>query len=640
MNPPVSNPRLWLPTEDGPLEPPLPASLRACARAAGWQVCEPSAAEWPPEGDASVALALTAQAEDAAALRARFPHALTLAAAEMAAGADADLRVPAATADSLLTSLLAHARGHWLRCLETRALQQELGDQRVRMRQLSDIALLLSTRREFPELLETILREARRLACCEAGSLYLLDEEGEAPELVFKLAQNDVVDVPFLESRLPLSPQSLAGYVALSGEALDIPDAYEIPPGRPYSFNRSFDQDMGYRTRSLLVIPMRDHRDKVVGVLQFINRLDPATGTPIPFGAEIGEVLRAVASQAAVSIQKNTLIRDVSRLFEGFVQASVKTIEQRDPSTSGHSFRVAETTLALLQALPASGLARFQGLAFTPEHLREVRYAALLHDFGKIGVREHILLKANKLTDARLELIRYRIELHKERLRRRAVEQELEMLHHPSEGFEVSRRRLHRELDAELSRLDQYFDFICLANRPSPLDEGDFAHLRELREYPFRELDGTRDGLISDVDLAALSVRRGSLTPEERREIESHVTHTRDFLAVLPWPPELARVPEIAGAHHEKLDGSGYPNGLVGEQIPLASRVMTVCDIYDALTAMDRPYKSAMSVDTALDVLADEARRGLVDADMLRVFIDSRAYRLTQPARARARRAG
>jgi HD-GYP domain-containing protein (c-di-GMP phosphodiesterase class II) len=457
---------------------------------------------------------------------------------------------------------------------------------------------------------------------------------------VFKLAQNDAVKVPFVEARLPMTPSSLAGYVAVSGETLDIPDVYEIPPGRPYSFNRSFDQEMGYRTRSVLVIPMRDHRDRIVGVLQFINRLDPTRDEPVPFGEEIGELLRAVASQAAVSIQKNTLIRDVHRLFESFVQASVKTIEQRDPSTSGHSFRVAETTVALLEALPVSGLARFRALTLSPEHLREVRYAALLHDFGKIGVREHVLLKANKLTDERLELIRYRVELQKERLRRRAVERELEMLHHPQEGFEVARRRLHRELDAELSLLDQYFEFITLANRPTPLDDGDFAHLRELRDYTFLELDGTRDGLISDADLAALSVRRGSLTPEERREIESHVSHTRDFLAVLPWPPELARVPEIAGAHHEKLNGTGYPDGLVGEQIPLASRVMTVCDIYDALTAMDRPYKSAMSVDTALGVLDDEARRGLVDSDIVRIFIDSGVYRLSQAARSAIRQAG
>jgi response regulator RpfG family c-di-GMP phosphodiesterase len=275
-------------------------------------------------------------------------------------------------------------------------------------------------------------------------------------------------------------------------------------------------------------------------------------------------------------------------------------------------------------------MARFRELAFTPEDVREVRYAALLHDFGKIGVRENVLLKANKLTDDRLEVIHYRVELQKERLRRRAVERQIEVLHHPTEGFEVMRRRLQRELDAELSMLDRYFEFISLANRPSPLDEGDFAHLRELRDYVFLELDGTRDGLITDADLAALSVRRGSLTPDERREIESHVTHTRDFLAVLPWPPELARVPDIAGAHHEKLDGSGYPNGLVGEQIPLPSRVMTVCDIYDALTAMDRPYKSAMSVDTALDVLGQEADRGLVDGDILKVFVDAGISRLSQ----------
>jgi HD-GYP domain-containing protein (c-di-GMP phosphodiesterase class II) len=613
----------------------LVAAFRcASVRTSEWGLLDGTTA---PDVDVSVALALVGEGDDTAALRLRFPHALVVGAGEVP---ETDLRIPATASVDVLLSLFGHARAHWQRSGEWQALSGELSAARLRMRQLSDIALLLSTRREFSELLETILREARRLAGCEAGSLYLIDEEGEVPELVFKLAQNDVVDVPFLENRLPLTSSSLAGYVALSGEALDIPDAYDIPAGQPYVFNRRFDQEMGYRTRSILVIPMRDHRDKVVGVLQFINRLDESSGKPVPFGDEIGELLRAVASQAAVSIQKNTLIRDVNRLFEGFVQASVKTIEQRDPSTSGHSFRVADSTVALLEALPASGFARFRSLTFSPEHLREVRYAALLHDFGKIGVREHILLKANKLTDERLELIRYRVELQKERLRRRTLERELEMLHHPSEGIEVARRRLHRELDKELGMLDQYFDFICLSNRPTPLEEGDFVHLRELREYPFLELDGTRDGLISDVDLAALSVRRGSLTPEERREIESHVTHTRDFLAVLPWPPELARVPEIAGAHHEKLDGSGYPNGLVGEQIPLASRVMTVCDIYDALTAMDRPYKSAMSVDRALDVLGDEARRGLVDGEILRVFIDSGIYRRPQVIPTRGRLVG
>lgn len=612
-------------------------ALSLLAGASGWR-CTPLAQAGAV--DATAALVLAPAGSDVTALRQAYPYGLIVA---ESAHDGVDLVVPAGADAASLERLLEHSASHWRRQQRIMGLHRELGARRDRMRQLSEIALSLSTRMEFPELLETILREARRLAGCEAGSLYLIDDErseGEPAELVFKLAQNDAVDVPFVEGRLPLTPASLAGYVALSGETLDIPDVYEIAAEAPYSFNRSFDEDMGYRTRSMLVIPMRDHRDRIVGVLQFINRLDPTENAPVPFGDEIGELLRAVASQAAVSIQKNTLIRDVHRLFEGFVQASVKTIEQRDPSTSGHSFRVAETTVALLEALPRSNLSRFHDLTLSPEHLREVRYAALLHDFGKIGVRENILLKANKLTDDRLEIIHYRVELQKERLRRRAVERQLELLHHPREDYDVVRRRLQRDLDTELAMLDQYFDFISLANRPTPLDEGDFAHLRELRDYAFLELDGTRDGLITDTDLAALSVRRGSLTPDERREIESHVTHTRDFLAVLPWPPELARVPEIAGAHHEKLDGSGYPDGLVGEQIPLASRVMTVCDIFDALTAMDRPYKSSMSVDTALDVLADEARRGLVDGDILQVFIDSGTCHITQAGGARLRQAG
>jgi len=171
--------------------------------------------------------------------------------------------------------------------------------------------------------------------------------------------------------------------------------------------------------------------------------------------------------------------------------------------------------------------------------------------------------------------------------------------------------------------LDQYFDWIEMANRPNVLDAGDFEHLSELREYAFEEFNGEVGGVISDADLSALSARRGSLTPEERRIIENHVVFTKEFLAVLPWPPELANVPQIAAAHHERLDGSGYPLGLVGEQIPLASRVMAVCDVYDALTAVDRPYKAAMSEQQAFTILHEEAKRGLLDADMVDIFIAS-----------------
>ena len=190
---------------------------------------------------------------------------------------------------------------------------------------------------------------------------------------------------------------------------------------------------------------------------------------------------------------------------------------------------------------------------------------------------------------------------------------------------EVARRRVHRQLDKQLSVLDQYYEWVVTANNPNVLDSGTYNHLDEIRDYAFREFDGTVGGVITDQDLLALSVRRGSLTPEERRKIQAHVVHTTEFLSVLPWPPELADVPEIAGAHHERIDGSGYPLGLVGEQIPLASRVMAVCDVFDALTAMDRPYKPSMSDEVAYTILEDEARRSLLDKDMVQIFIDSRA---------------
>jgi HD-GYP domain-containing protein (c-di-GMP phosphodiesterase class II) len=591
------------------------------AEQAGWQCRYVNACD-SDEMDESVALV---ELHDAGvdSIRRQFPHALVVSARE---DAGADLVLPVVAPEAAMRQLLTHGENHWRRNLKVMSLFREVGARRQRMSQLADIGRSLSTRMNFADLLEAILREARILADCEAGSLYLVDKSDEEHSLVFMLAQNDKVEIPFMQRRLSLTRDSIAGYVALSGEDLDIPDVYHLPADAPYEFNRSFDEQMNYRSRSMLVLPMRDHRDQIVGVLQFINRLEPTSSEPVPFGDEISELLKAVASQAAVSIQKNQLLNDIHRLFESFVQASVKAIEQRDPSTSGHSFRVAETTLALLEDLPKSNFSRFHNLTFSEEHLREVRYAALLHDFGKVGVREDVLLKANKLSDERLEILQYRLELQKERLRRRAVEQELELLHHGPVDIDVARRRVHRQLASELSQLDDFYSLILRANVPNVRDDGDFRHLDDIRDYAFREIDGTLNGLITDLDLMALSVRRGSLTPEERREIQSHVSYTRDFLAVLPWPPELAGVPTIAGAHHEKLDGSGYPLGLAGEQIPLASRVMTVCDIYDALTAMDRPYKRSMSLEVALSILDDEARQGLLDVDIVQVFKDSRVY--------------
>lgn len=599
------------------------AQLAEVARASGWQIVS----SLRSDDELVVACALAADT-DLEPLRQAFPLALVVREGESAAAHDdVDLSIAANADEAVVQQMLRMAADHWHRSKRMMELARDVATRKAQTRRLSEIGLSLSRRGDVDTLLETILTEARSLVPTDGASLYLVADDRDGPELLFKLAQNDSISVPFLEQRLPMTRGSVAGFVALTGNELNLADVYKIPPSAPYRFNASFDEQMGYRTRSMLVIPMRDHRDNVVGVLQFINRTARDGKTVTPFAEEDTEMLRAIASQAAVSIQKNALIDNIKELFESFVHASVKAIEQRDPSTSGHSFRVAQTTVELLQALPKSGISRFQAIDLSEDHLREVRYAALLHDFGKVSVRESVLLKANKLTDERLEIVRYRVELQKERLRRRAVERQLHALHHGNESNEVTRARVQRQLERELSLLDDYLDAVTAANRPNVSDSDRFDHLYAVREYAFRELDGTLSGLITDADLVALSVPRGSLTREERQEIQSHVAHTIEFLSVLPWPSELGNVTAIAGAHHEKLDGSGYPYGMVGDEIPLASRVMTVCDIYDALTAMDRPYKPAMSPEVALNILADDVRRGLLDGDIVETFAQARVWR-------------
>ncbi|MEJ2087949.1 MAG: GAF domain-containing protein, partial [Gammaproteobacteria bacterium] len=282
-------------TSDAPEETALVSRLKVAAKGRSW-ACRYADVCQDDEINEVAGLVLVVGA-GVDSVRRRFPHALLIA-SEPEAGID--LVVPDAANKAAIDSLLSHSENHWRRNHKVMELFREVGARRQRMSQLSDIALSLSTKMEYSDLLETILREARRLAGCEAGSLYLIDESEDEPALVFKLAQNDCRDFPFIEQRLPLTAESLAGYVALTGDELDIPDVYHLPDGTPYRFNRSFADLMNYRTASMLVLPMRDHRDRVVGVLQFINRIDPTHDAPIPFGEELVEILRAVASQAAV----------------------------------------------------------------------------------------------------------------------------------------------------------------------------------------------------------------------------------------------------------------------------------------------------------------------------------------------------
>jgi response regulator RpfG family c-di-GMP phosphodiesterase len=318
------------------------------------------------------------------------------------------------------------------------------------------------------------------------------------------------------------------------------------------------------------------------------------------------------------------LLEEIRRIFEGFVNASVEAIESRDPTTSGHSRRVADLTVGLAKAVERVETGPYREVIFSAEDLREIEYASLLHDFGKIGVNEHVLVKAKKLYQGEFELIRQRFELAVCSLEVDVLTRKVRLVQQGAPAGELE--KLDGELEKRRAELMDAFRAIESANEPTVLKGGEFAKIEALGKQTFIAPSGEERPLLSALEVTSLSVTRGSLTPDEVREIQSHVTHSFNFLATIPWGKSFQRVPLIAGAHHERLDGTGYPNRLRAEEIPLQSKLMSISDIFDALTASDRPYKRAVPIDKALDILALEVKDKHLDGDLLRIFCEARVW--------------
>lgn len=508
---------------------------------------------------------------------------------------------------------------------------------RSRHQELVGLGVALAAERDLHNLLERIVATARQLGRADAGSLYLIEEQTGERVLHFVVAQNESVPSFAAAAPLPLDSSSLAGYVALTGETVTVGDARSLPAGTPFRFNPSFDQASGYHTRSLLAAPMVTRAGEVVGVIQLINRLrSPGVGVTspeaadqvvLPFAPEDVELVSALAAHAAVAIENTRLVREVERLFEGFVRASVRAIEQRDPTTSGHSQRVAAYTLALARALERNPSPAYRDVRFSAHDLTQLRYAGLLHDFGKVGVREAVLTKAKKLPPDRLGVV---VERFRHALRAREVEVLRALLERlvvagrtPSEG---NLREAEQAIALVARELDSALLAVLSANEPLVSAGQQRADLTALSALTFPGTDGERLPLLLPEELRALAVNKGSLDEEERREIESHVVHSYQFLLTIPWPKRFARIPDIAFAHHETLNGRGYPRRLSAPEVPLEARMMTVCDIYDALAAGDRPYKRALPPEQALDILREEVHGGVLDGDLVEVFIAARVF--------------
>ena len=580
-------------------------------------------------------------------------RALLVAAADAADADDLIRRFP--FLDDVLIKPLTPARlrlrvDRALDTINSRRVIEQLDDALVRksqeLHELNSIGVALSAQRDIDKLLDMILLKCREITAADAGSLYLVERGTSNPEstaddqLVFELTQNSSVVYPFQKSKMPLSEASIAGYVALSGQIVNVADAYHLPAGSPFKVSRSFDEKSGYRTKSMLVVPMRDHQDTVIGVIQLINKkrearivLQPVQlveETVIPFTSVDEELVTSLASQAAVAFENARLIQDIRDLFDSFVKASVTAIESRDPTTSGHSARVATLTVGMGEKLDALESGPFRDVRFTRDQLQEIRYASLLHDFGKVGVREKVLIKGKKLYVGEMLLIRQRFSYIKRTLEAEHMRAKLEQLQSGQTATDLL-AEMDRAYDSQREEIDALLRMIVQANEPTILEEESFRALMDLTSRSFADVEGSRQPFLTPNEVAALSIRKGSLSEKERREIESHVTHTFRFLSEIPWTGEFRRVPEIAYAHHEKLDGTGYPRRLKAAEIPLQSRMMAISDIFDALVAWDRPYKKAVPVERALNILRDESGMGKLDRQVLDVFIDAKIYEKTLP---------
>jgi HD-GYP domain-containing protein (c-di-GMP phosphodiesterase class II) len=544
----------------------------------------------------------------------------------------------------------AESRGKWLR-----RYRYELGE-------LINIARAMTTERDVNKLLGVILEKSRFVTGADAGSIYVVEQQEEpvqsaapsgadrppgtrasepprslttrGPMLRFKLSQNDSVHYDSSEFVMPLSNRSIAGSAALAKKAINIADAYDISAGAPYGFDRRFDEKIGYRTKSMLAVPLVSQRDEVIGVIQLINKKkDPEKKLytkedieeqVVSFDERSEELLGMVAAQAGVSLENTMLYDEIRRLFEGFVKASVEAIESRDPTTSGHSRRVADLTVELAKVVDSELHGSYKDARFSREDLRELEYASLLHDFGKIGVREKVLVKAKKLYDESLTLIRGRFDFVARSLEADVLRRKLAALERSAPKSELD--ALDKEHTERRAELDAAWETIVHANEPTVLAAGDFAKIEQLAKETYFDLRGELKFLLEPEDTIALSVKRGSLTPQEYDEITSHVVHTFKFLSNIPWGKAFRRVPQIAGAHHERLNGTGYPNRLRAEEIPVQSKMMSIADIFDALTASDRPYKKAVPVERAIDILEYGVKDQHLDPELVRIFREARIW--------------
>jgi len=506
----------------------------------------------------------------------------------------------------------------------------------TRLKQLNEIGIALSQQRDLHNLLETILDAAKRITHADAGTLYL--HEYEQRVLRFEILRNDTLNIRMGgTSGVPIGfyPIQLydgdgkpnlamvVSHAALSGETINIPDAYQAE-GYDFSGTKKFDSKTGYRSKSFLTVPMRNHENEVIGVLQLINAKDQLTGEIVPFSKDDQQLLESLASQAAIALTNRHLIDQLEDLFEAFIQLINTAIDDKSPYTGGHCARVPALTMMIADAVTRTQSGPLQEFVMTERDRYELKIAGLLHDCGKITTPVHVVDKSTKLHTLfdRVHLIDTRFEVLKR-------EAEITMLKTIAEACGDSGKVASARADYanKIAQIDDDREFLrhCNIGGEFMTDEAQ-QRVSQIAKYKWHDVDGNLADFLTGDELENLTIRAGTLTPEERQIINHHIEVTIKMLESLPWPRHLKNVPEYAGGHHERMDGKGYPRGLTRNQMSVQARVMGIADIFEALTAKDRPYKKGKTLTESLTILGKFKLGGHIDPDLFDIFIREKVY--------------
>jgi len=493
-----------------------------------------------------------------------------------------------------------------------------------RLEQLNAIGASLSAERDINRLLESILAAAKTITRADGGTLYRLTEDKtlrfeivRTTSLRYYLGGTSGNPVPFYPIQLykdgKPNHSMVAAHAALTGKTVNIPDAYATD-GFDFSGTRAFDSKTGYRSQSFLTVPMRNHEHETIGVLQLINARDPRTGQIAAFSASDQRLAESLASQAAVALTNRMLINQLEQLFESFINLINSAIDEKSPYTGGHCQRVPQLTMMLAEAVNDTREGPLRDFQMTDKDRYELKIAGLLHDCGKVTTPVHVVDKATKL-----ETIYDRIHL---------IDTRFEVLKRDLEILALKKEVSADEARARLARLEEDRRFLqCCNVGGERMKDEDIARVKRIAAYRWRDVDGRDAPFLSDDEVKNLTIRAGTLTDDERKIINHHIIATIKMLEALPWPRHLTKVPEYAGGHHERMDGKGYPKGLKREQMSVQARCMGIADIFEALTAKDRPYKKGKTLSESLEILGRMKLNNHVDPDLFDIFVRRKVYR-------------